>query len=102
MVRADSENKPGVTNLMSIYSVFTGKEFSQIEAEFAGKGYGDFKEAVAQSVIDTFRPIQEEYSRILADKAYVDQVLKDGAAAAARIADRTTAKVYRKVGLLQL
>lgn len=101
VVRA-GDDKPGVTNLMSIYGVLTGKDFASIEAEFAGKGYGHFKEAVAGSVIDTFRPIQEEYARILADKAYVDGVLADGAAKAAALAQRTVNKVYKKVGLLQL
>ena len=85
-VRA-SEDKPGVTNLMSIYSVLTGKDFAAIEKEFEGQGYGVFKEAVAGSVIDAFRPIQEEYARILADKTYLD---------------RMVSKVYKKVGMLQL
>lgn len=101
VVRA-SEDKPGVTNLMTIYSVFTGKDFDAIEKEFAGQGYGAFKEAVAQSVIDGLAPIQKEYARILEDKAYVDGVLKQGAEQAARLADRMVAKVYKKVGLLQL
>lgn len=102
IVRADAAEKPGVTNLMSIYSVFTGKDYAAIEREFEGKGYGDFKVAVAESVIDGLAPIQAEYSKILADKAYVDEVLKNGAAGASRLADRMVAKVYRKVGLLQL
>jgi tryptophanyl-tRNA synthetase len=97
-----SDEKPGVTNLMSIYSVFTGKDFAAIEAEFDGKGYGDFKLAVAESIIDVFAPIQAEYRRILADKTYLDGVLKDGAQRAAHIADRTVRKVYKKVGFVQL
>ena len=101
VVRA-SEDKPGVTNLMTIYSVFTGKDFEAIEKEFAGQGYGAFKEAVAQSVIDGLAPIQGEYKRILEDKDYVDGVLKQGAEQASRLADRMVAKVYRKIGLLQL
>ena len=100
-VRFDVQNKPGVSNLMTIYSAFTGKAMADIEAEFAGKGYGDFKLAVAETVADALVPIQTEYGRILADKAYVDGVLKDGAARASRLADRLVAKVYRKVGLLQ-
>ena len=67
---------------MTIYSAFTGKAMADIEAEFAGKGYGDFKLAVAETVADALVPIQTEYGRILADKAYVDGVLKDGAARA--------------------
>ena len=101
-VRYDAANKPGVSNLMAIYSTFTGKSMEEIEAEFAGKGYGDFKLAVAETVADALTPIRTEYTRILADKAYVDGILKDGAARAARIADRMAAKVYRKIGLLQL
>lgn len=99
-VRA-AEDKPGVTNLMGIYSALTGKGLNAIEAEFAGQGYGVFKEAVACAVIDALRPIQAEYARILADKEYLDKVLAEGAAAAGRIAGRTLAKVYRKVGMLQ-
>lgn len=99
-VRA-AEDKPGVTNLMGIYSALTGKGLNAIEAEFAGQGYGVFKEAVAGVVIDALRPIQAEYARVLADKEYLDRVLAEGAAAAGRIAGRTLAKVYRKVGMLQ-
>ena len=101
-VRFDRENKPGVSNLMTIYSVFTGKTMEEIEAEFAGRGYGDFKMAVAEATADALVPVQTEYARILADKAYVDGVLRDGAERASRIANRTVSKVYRKVGLLQL
>ena len=101
VVRA-GDDKPGVTNLMSIYASLTGKTFADIEKEFEGQGYGVFKEAVAGSVIDAFRPIQSEYARILADKEYLDGVLKEGAATASRIADRMVAKVYKKVGLVQL
>ena len=101
-VRFDRDAKPGVSNLMVIYSTFTGKSMEEIEAEFAGKGYGDFKMAVAEATADALAPVQAEYSRILADKTYVDEVLKNGAERAARIANRTVSKVYRKVGLLQL
>ena len=102
VVRYDPAAKPGVSNLMVIYQVFTGKSFEEIEREFDGQGYGVFKEAVGAAVADGLAPIQGEYSRILADKDYVDGVLKEGAAAASRIADRMIQKVYRKVGLLQL
>ncbi len=100
-VRFDAAEKPGVSNLMTIYSAFTGKTMPEIEAEFAGKGYGDFKLAVAETTADALCPVQAEFSRILADKAYVDGVLRDGAERASRLAGRTVAKVYRKVGLLQ-
>ena len=101
IVRA-GEDKPGVTNLMNIYSAMTGKELEAIQAEFEGRGYGDFKLAVAESVIAELEPIQSEYKRLLADKAYLQQVLTDGADRAARIAARTLSKVYRKIGLVQL
>ena len=100
VVRFDRETKPGVSNLMCIYSTFTGKSNDEIAAEFEGKGYGDFK--LADAVIEALRPIREEATRILADKAYVDEVLKSGAERATRLANRTVSKVYRKVGLLQL
>lgn len=102
VVRFDAANKPGVSNLMTIYSAFTGKTMPEIEAEFEGKGYGDFKLAVAETTADAICPVQSELERIAADKAYVDGVLKDGAERAARLAGRTVSKVYRKVGLLQL
>lgn len=100
-VRAAGD-KPGVINLMSIYSVFTGRDYAAIEKEFAGRGYGEFKLAVAEVVKDAFAPIQAEYKRILADKAYLDGVLTGGARRAAAIADRTVTKVYKKVGFLQI
>ena len=102
IVRYDPAAKPGVSNLMRIYQVFTGKDVAAIEREFDGCGYGDFKVAVAQSVIDALAPIQQEFNRIVADKAYVDSVLAAGAEGANRIAGRTMQKVYRKGGLMQL
>ena len=102
VVRFDREAKPGVSNLMCIYATFTGKSNEEIEAEFDGKGYGDFKLAVAEATADALAPVQTDYARILADKTYVDGVLRDGAARAACLANRTVSKVYRKVGLLQL
>ncbi|MDD3428824.1 MAG: tryptophan--tRNA ligase [Oscillospiraceae bacterium] len=101
IVCADSENKPGITNLMSIYSVFTGNDFAAIEREFSGKGYGDFKMAVAESIIDTLSPIQNEYKRILDDKTYLEQTLKEGAQKASYTASKLLEKVYKKVGFLQ-
>ena len=101
VVRYDVENKPGISNLMSIYSVMTGKGFDEIEKEFDGQGYGTFKTAVAQSVIDTLKPVQDEYNRILADKAYLEGVLKDGAEKASYLARKTLSKVKRKVGFVK-
>ena len=87
---------------VTIYGTFTGKSMDEIAAEFEGKGYGDFKMAVAEVTADALAPVQAEYGKILADKAYVDEVLKSGAERASRLANRTVNKVYRKVGLLQL
>ena len=97
----DPDNKPGVANLMSIYSSVTGKSFEEIEQEFDGKGYGVFKPAVGDAVIETLRPIREEAERIIADKAYLQQVYTDGAQKASFIARKTLRKVYKKVGLVE-
>ena len=101
VVRYDVENKPGISNLMGIYSVMTGKGFEEIEKEFDGQGYGTFKTAVAESVIETLRPVQDEYNRILSDKAYLESTLKDGAEKARYQANKLLNKVYRKVGFAQ-
>ena len=97
-VRADAANKPGITNLMSIYAAVTGKTNQQIEDDFAGKGYGEFKKSVADAVIATLDPVRNRYEELIKDKAYLDEVLKAGAAVAQRTAYKTLAKVYRKVG----
>ena len=94
----DPERKPGVSNLLSIYSAFGGKSIEAAQADFAGKGYGEFKLAVGEAVADKLAPVQAEWKRLLADKAYLDGVLKAGAENAARAANRTLAKVYKKIG----
>lgn len=93
------ENKPGVNNLMDIYAACTGKTDEQIVAEFDGRGYGDFKTAVGESVIAMLEPIQQRYKQYLEDKTYLADKAKEGAEAASRIARRTIEKVYKKVGL---
>ncbi len=97
-VRYDPENKPGVSNLLSIYSAINGKTPEENAIEFAGRGYGDFKKTVADAVVEEIRPIQEEFKRIAADKAYVDKVIKEGAEKAGYIANKTLRKVKKKVG----
>lgn len=99
-VRA-AEDKPGVSNLIAIYGAFTGKSAAEIEREFEGKGYGDFKLAVGETVADALAPVQAEKARLLKDKAYLNGVMKRGEEAAARIARKTLSKVYRKVGFYQ-
>ena len=101
-IKYDPENKPGVSNLLTIYSVFAGKTVEQAEKEFAGVGYGEFKLAVGEAVADRLAPLQAEQAKLLADKAYLDGVLKKGADSAARTADRTLAKVYKKIGFYQI
>ena len=97
----DPDKKPGVANLMQIYSACTGRTFEQIEAEFDGKGYGAFKPAVGEAVVELLRPIREEADHILRDKAYLEGIYRDGAERASRVAERTLRKVYKKVGLVQ-
>ena len=95
------EGKEGVENLMSIYSAVTGKTMDEIEVEFEGKGYGDFKSAVGEAVVEVLRPIQEKYNDLMANKDYLEQVYRNGAEIANRVAARTISKVYRKVGFIQ-
>ncbi len=99
-VRYDKENKPGVSNLLTIYCAATGKTIEQAEAEFAGQGYGVFKPAVGEAVIELLRPIREESQRLLKDKAYLESVCKDGAEKASYLATKTLRKVYKKVGFV--
>ena len=100
-VRYDPVNKPGVANLMNIYSSVTGKSFDEIEAEFDGQGYGAFKPRVGEAVIETLRPIREEAERIIADKAYLQEVYTTGAQKATYVARKTLRKVYKKIGLVE-
>ena len=97
-VRYDPETKPGVSNLLTIYSVFGGKSIEDAEKEFDGKGYGDFKLAVGEAVADALAPIQSEQKRLLSDKTYLNDLLAQGAERAYRTARKTLDKVYRKVG----
>ena len=100
-VRYDPAAKPGVSNLMSIYASVTGKSYGEIEKEFSGLGYGAFKPAVGDAVIETLRPIREEAERIMADKAYLQKVYTEGAQRASCIARKTLRKVYKKIGLVE-
>ena len=101
-IKYDPENKPGVSNLLTIYSVFSGKTVAEAEADFTGKGYGDFKLAVGESVADKLAPIQAEQARLLVDKDYLNTILKSGAERASRTAGRTLSKVYKKIGFYQI
>ena len=95
-----SEDKPGVSNLMTIYRAFTGKSFDEIEREFDGRGYGDFKLAVGEACADGLAPVRDEFARLMADKAHLEEVMKNGADEAAYYARKTMSKVRRKIGFV--
>jgi tryptophanyl-tRNA synthetase len=99
-VRFDPENKPGVSNLLTIYCAATGKTMAEAAATFADSGYGIFKPAVADAVVELMRPIREESERLMADKAFLESVYRDGAERAGHIAQKTLSKVQRKVGFM--
>jgi tryptophanyl-tRNA synthetase len=99
-VRYDVSEKPGISNLMQIYSVATGESFDKIEAEFEGKGYGEFKPKVGEAVVEMLRPIREEATRLLKDKAYLESVYRQGAEKAAFTANKTLRKVHKKIGFV--
>lgn len=96
------EGKEGIINLMSIYSAVSGKSFDEIEAEFKGKGYGDFKLAVGEAVADMLAPMQAEFKRVSADKAYLEACMKQGAEKAFKASRKTMQKVHKKVGFVTL
>lgn len=96
------DGKDGINNLIGIYSCCTGKTTSEIEKEFDGRGYGDFKTAVGEAVIEELRPVKQEYNRLIADKAYLLDCAANGAEKAGRFAQRTLNKAMKKVGFLQL
>jgi len=100
-VRYNTSEKPGVSNLMQIYSVATGLNFPEIEKEFDGKGYGDFKPKVGEAVVELLRPIREEAEHLISDKAYLESIYKEGAEKAARSAGRTLRKVQKKIGFVE-
>ena len=99
-VKFDKVNKAGISNLLTIYCTATGKTIEEAEAEFAGQGYGIFKPAVGEAVVELLRPIREESERMIADKAYLEGVYKEGAQHAQYLANKTLSKVYRKVGFV--
>jgi tryptophanyl-tRNA synthetase len=91
--------RPGIYNLLVIYQTLTGLKKEEIEALFAGKGYGDFKKALAEVVIEGLRPLQDRYKAVTADPSYIDSILKEGADNARPLAQKTLAEVRQKVGL---
>ena len=97
-----ADGKDGINNLMSIYSCCTGLDYDAIEKEFDGKGYGDFKLAVAESVIESIKPVQDKYYELMNDKAYIEKCAAEGAMKASYIANKTLSKVMKKVGFWQI
>ena len=95
-----AEGKDGINNLMTIYSCFTGASMEEIEREFEGRGYGDFKAAVGEVTADALAPVQAEFRRLLADKAYLEAMMKKGADEAAYCARKTLSKVQKKLGFV--
>lgn len=101
-IRYDQKNKKGISNLLTIYSVCTGKTYDEIQNEFQNKGYGDFKKAVGEAVVETLRPIREEAERLIKDKVYIQDVITKGAERASFVANKTVSKVYKKVGFYRV
>ena len=98
--RENDPTKAGINNLLSIMSAVTGRGIEEIAAEYAGKGYGDFKGDVAEAVVECIRPVREEYDRIIKDKQYLTDICAKGAELSYKIAQRTLKKVYKKVGFV--
>jgi tryptophanyl-tRNA synthetase len=99
-VKADEEDKPGVTNLLRIYSALTGDSVADLEQRYAGTGYGAFKKDLGEVVVDTVAPIRERTEKMLADDAELDRLLADGAARAREVASKTMATVRDRMGFL--
>ena len=99
-VRFDPESKPGVSNLMQIYSAICGKNMDEIEEEFDGKGYGDFKMTVANSVIEKLKPIQKRFKELLSNEKYLEEIYTRGAENARKIASKTLEDVKNKIGII--
>ena len=95
-----AEGKDGINNLMTIYSCCTGKSFEEIEKEFDGKGYGDFKTAVGEAVVKELEPIQSKYKELINEKKYLEECMRNGAEFATKLSQRTLDKVMKKVGFL--
>ena len=100
-IRYDRENKPGVSNLLTIYSVLTGRMIESIEREFEGRGYGDLKKGLAEVVEETFTPVRERTNELLRDRAELDRLLDAAAERADAVASQTLASVYDAMGLLR-
>ena len=99
--RENDDTKAGINNLISIMSAVTGKSINEVVADYSGKGYGEFKSDTAEAVVECLRPVRQKYDELSKDKAYLEQIYKNGAQKASEIAGRTLRKVYKKVGFVQ-
>ncbi|HJR36972.1 MAG TPA: tryptophan--tRNA ligase [Nocardioidaceae bacterium] len=99
-VRFDEEQKPGISNLLTIYSALTGRSIPDLEKEYDGRGYGDFKKELAEVVVEFVTPFRDRTLELLEDKARLDGILQDGAAKANAVAERTLAEVYDRIGFV--
>jgi tryptophanyl-tRNA synthetase len=99
-IRFDPDQKPGVSNLLTIYSALTATSVTELEAEYAGRGYGDLKKELAECVVAFVTPFRERALELLADQAYLTDVLRRGAETAGAVAQATLRDVYQRVGFV--
>jgi tryptophanyl-tRNA synthetase len=100
-VKFDEKEKPGISNLLTIHSALSGKSIPALEKEFDGKGYGDFKGAVAEVVVEYFRPIRAKAIDLLSDEKHLLDILHNGAAKARVVASQTLEKAYENLGIVK-
>jgi len=101
-IKYDMENKPAVSNLLAIYSLFSGKAIAELEKEYGGKNYAVFKKDLAEIIIESLSPIQKKYKELSANPDYIKKVLRNGAQKAKAIASQTMAEVRSKIGFLEI
>ena len=97
-----SEEQPGISNLIDIYGACTGKKPEEVEKEFDGKGYGDFKMAVGEAVVSVLKPLQDKYAELSKQKDYIDGIIRENAMKASAVANKTLRKVQKKVGFPEM
>jgi tryptophanyl-tRNA synthetase len=100
-VKFDEKEKPGISNLLTIHSALSGRSIAELENEFAGKGYGDFKGAVAEVVVEYLRPIRSKALELLEDEKHLIDLLHDGAEKARKVASQTLSETYKNLGLVK-
>ena len=101
IVKYDEDNKPGISNLMEIYGIITKKTLDEIEKEFDGQGYGNFKVAVAEAIIKELEPFRNKYNELMANPSYLEEIYNKGAKKASEVASKTLKDVYEKIGIIR-